>query len=119
MRSRSGSITPAYSVDLTLLQSQYSGTKNVSFAEAKDAVTKFTIYEDPAFQRRAKLETDSDWSMFMQSCILKDAPEGTFNLEMLLKKCYTVTFAMPSSPASQLRSSRSADGAESPSALAV
>ncbi len=109
MRRRSGSVTPAYSTDRALLTSHYPGVLTVaSLEEAKSAISKLAIYDDTTFKRRASLETDADWSDFLESC--KDENDSaSYNLELLLKKCYTTAYSMPQSPTTMLRSTRSGE----------
>lgn len=118
MRKRSGSVTPAYSTDRQLLSSHYPGTQTVqTLGEAKTAVSKLAIYDDTTFKRRVTLETEADWSDFLESC--RDVGNPTaFNLESLLKKCYTTAYSMPPSPTSLIRLKKSEES-ESPSALAI
>eukprot|EP00558_Chaetoceros_sp_UNC1202_P000269 CAMPEP_0197261550 /NCGR_PEP_ID=MMETSP1429-20130617/84602_1 /TAXON_ID=49237 /ORGANISM="Chaetoceros sp., Strain UNC1202" /LENGTH=120 /DNA_ID=CAMNT_0042725821 /DNA_START=221 /DNA_END=583 /DNA_ORIENTATION=+ len=105
-RTRSGSITPAYSTDRALLLSHYPDTKTVaSLEEAKIAVSKFGIFEDTTFKKRVPLETDADWYNFASSCRDESGSEsGAYSLEMLLKKCYAAAYSMPPSPNSTARS---------------
>ncbi len=121
MRSRSGSITPAYSTDRALLLSNYPSSRAVSSTEAKDAIARFAIYDDPTFKRRVQITTEEEWSTFLEGCRDENEP-GNYNLELLLKKCYSSTFSMPPSPTAQIRSQKSADNGVSgatPSALSV
>jgi hypothetical protein len=121
MRKRSGSITPAYSTDRSLLFSHYPGVCVVSsLEEAKSAVSKLAIFDDTTFQRRVTLETDADWSGFVDSCRDIQDPNA-YNLELLLKKCYTSAYSMPVSPSSVLKPQKSANSSprSSPTALAI
>jgi hypothetical protein len=120
MRSRSGSITPTYSIDRDILQSHYPTSRSVSsIEEAKIAISKLAIFDDSAFKRRVPLETDADWSDFVSSCRDEKNP-GSYSLELILKKCYTAAYSMPPSPSSQLRIQGSKDSTSStPSALAI
>jgi len=118
MRSRSGSITPTYSTDRDVLTSHYPTARTVSSVEeAKTAVSKLAIYDDTTFKQRVPLETDADWSEFISSCRDENAPES-YNLELILKKCYASAYSFPSPPSSQIRAQGSKDAA-SPSALAI
>ena len=107
MRSRSGSITPAYSTDRALLLSHYPTTRIVSsLEEAKSAASKLTIFEDTAFKRRVFLLSDEDWLNFLDSCRDESDP-NKYSLELLLKKCYHSTYSMPPSPTSLSRTQSS------------
>ena len=119
MRSRSGSVTPTYSTDRDVLTSHYPTARTVSSVEeAKVAVSKLAIYDDTTFKLRVPLETDADWSEFINSCRDENDPDS-YNLELILKKCYTAAYSMPRSPSSQIRAQGSKDDAASPSALAI
>jgi hypothetical protein len=120
MRSRSGSVTPTYSTDRDVLTSHYPTARTVSSVEeAKVAVSKLAIYDDTTFKLRVPLETDADWSEFVSSCRDEDNPKR-YNLELILKKCYTAAYSMPPSPSSQIRAQDSKDDAPaSPAALTI
>lgn len=107
MRSRSGSITPTYSTDRDLLKSLYPDTPSVkSMDEAKEAMSKLTIFDHSTFKKRVPLDTIEECSAFMESC--RDGDGGVYVLESLLKKCYSVAFSMPPSPKSGPRHVRRA-----------
>lgn len=107
MRSRSGSITPTYSTDRDLLKSLYPNTASVKTTqEAKEAMSKLTIFEHSTFKKRVPLDTIEECSSFMESC--RDEIHGEYVLDNLLKKCYTVAFSMPPSPKSSVRHVRKA-----------
>ena len=120
MRSRSGSVTPAYSTDRDLLRSHYPGASTLSsIEEVKTAISKLSIFDDTTFKRRVPLETDADWSNFVSSCCDECDP-GSYNLDLLLKKCYTAAYSMPPSPTSQIRTQDSKEeAAASPVTLAI
>lgn len=117
MRSRSGSITPTYSTDRDLLKSLYPDTPSVaSMDEAKEAMSKLSIFDHSTFKKRVPLDTIEECSAFMESC--RDENGGVYVLESLLKKCYSVAFSMPPSPKSgprHVRKASSADGSTPPS----
>jgi hypothetical protein len=93
-------------------------TTVASLDDVKSAISKLAIFDDTTFKRRVTLDTDADWSEFAESC-RDDQDTSAYNLELLLKKCYSATYSMPSPP-SLLRPSRTGrSGSSSPSALAI
>jgi hypothetical protein len=119
MRSRSGSITPAFSTDRDLLKSHYPDASTVSsIEEAKIAVSKLSIFDDTTFKRRVPLATEADWSDFVSSCHDECDP-SSYNLELLLKKCYTAAYSMPSSPNSLIRTRSKEAATSAPRTLAI
>jgi hypothetical protein len=116
-RTRSASITPTFSSDRALLHSNFPESRVVSsFEEARAEAAKWMIAEDSIFQRRANLTTDEEWNSFMESCTLENEPTS-IDLDVLLKKCYAFTYAMPHSPT--LAQRESAEGSSSIPALSV
>ena len=121
MRKRSSSITPTYSTDRALLLSRYTEAPRTvtSHAEARDAVLQWGIGTDPTFKRRSNLNTEEDWSAFVESCTIPETQGGEevkIDLDQLLKKCYSVAFSMPMSPSANVRRSPKFKDSESPGA---
>jgi len=112
--------TPSYSHDLNDLCN--NGKKIVSsFDEAKVEVLKWRVSECSALRNRTKLETDSDWTSFIEAtpgAVIRgeDGELKTIDLTVLLKRCYFLAFSMPPSPLVSARS-RSASLASNKSAI--
>ena len=117
VRIRSASITPTFSTDRALLHSSFPESRIVSSLEdARAEVSKWMITEASAFQRRANLTTDDDWNSFMKSCTPEGQP-SSIDLDVLLKKCYSITYTMPPSPTLIQRSPPTQQSSESGSSI--
>mmetsp|Transcript_24512 Transcript_24512/g.28367 ORF Transcript_24512/g.28367 Transcript_24512/m.28367 type:complete len:119 (+) Transcript_24512:91-447(+) len=116
-RQRSLSITPTFSSDRSLLLSHIPSATVSTVEEAKDALAILEIFRDNAFQRRVKLDTNEEWSEFLESCVDSSRP-NLINLESALKKCYAATYSMPPSPVAHNRSN-SAGSQDGPLPLTV
>ena len=110
-RQRSLSITPTYSSDRELLRSNNLTSQVSTVDEAKAALLSLDISNDATFQRRVK--SDEEWSHLLQSCT--SAETSKIDLEVALKKCYSLAFSMPPSPLSKQR----ATSPQNPEALVV
>lgn len=100
-RQRSLSITPTYSTDRAILLQNKPNASAANVEEAIEALLSLNICNDSTFKRRANLESQEDWSTFLESCV--DVSKNVINLESALKKCYSLAYSMPPSPIAQQR----------------
>jgi hypothetical protein len=112
MRQRSSSITPTYSTDRALLLSSFPTSPRLVFSldDARKAVLSWGIGSDNTFVHRTNLETDADWLEFIRPCLVVSGHQSsqgvsglttssfTADLELLLKRCYSVAYGINPSP---------------------
>lgn len=105
MRQRSLSITPTFSSDRALLLSSYPNSPRLVYTleDVRRVVLSWGIGTDSTFLRRTNLETDDDWLEFVKPCLVTSTnptadDHFVADLDLLLKRCYSVAYGLTSSP---------------------
>eukprot|EP00560_Eucampia_antarctica_P004899 CAMPEP_0197835264 /NCGR_PEP_ID=MMETSP1437-20131217/25268_1 /TAXON_ID=49252 ORGANISM="Eucampia antarctica, Strain CCMP1452" /NCGR_SAMPLE_ID=MMETSP1437 /ASSEMBLY_ACC=CAM_ASM_001096 /LENGTH=114 /DNA_ID=CAMNT_0043440559 /DNA_START=28 /DNA_END=372 /DNA_ORIENTATION=+ len=102
--------TPTYSLDRARLSSSYPELRCPTEQDARMVLAQTAIYESPPFQQKFQ----NDWS----SVLLRS--NGGYDLDVSLKKCYAMAFAMPPSPDFRARSnSVNSQGNSEPVSLSI
>lgn len=121
------SIYPSFSKDRNKLPEKNSDNKHIviGFSNGRREAEKWAVVQCSVFQRRLgnTLSSDEEWLSLFQSSDAILSPDDTLaagdamviDLEVVLKKCYSIAFSMPPSPSFQIRKNSFDQAGELPS----